>query len=1202
MPNYTIENGVCTITAGDPAEDYAQLINTMLADPSVHTVVLGSGEFLLDKPLFIGSEKTLTGAGRDLTVLKVSPDFTRDNPGEADGILNTTFGATGVTLSDFSLDGDKMMPGGFRLVGCFMHEATGFDIDRVDIYNTTGYGHFAQGDANHFTAYASGTYDDCAVYNAQIAFEQMAADGITLTNCFAGDGDGDLVGTYFHPLTGSKNIVYIDCTAIGYANAGFELTANIRPMDNIVISNSSVTMLGVGAAFVAAGGITTNLQIENSSFIAYGNSAGLLYGVQGSATDSYFQGQRIAVVFNPNIDGTPSNFIATNTAVLSIADLAEGGAAFGVGGAGSIQWNGGSIEARAFGAAMIPLGSGAIAVSGTELIAQGYDAGLHYTRNGGEMVLAPSLDVHAETLGGLDGGTLTVSYVAYGEATDTLDIRHQGNGPGQIGVTGANVTYGGVVIGTVSGGIGGTPLQIAFGPAATADAAEALVRALTYSNTASGFEFARDIQVLIVDGAGASLEANLAVLLSGGNQAPFVDVPTSLVLAYTENDPATILVPTVSVTDLDSTNFAGGTLRVAFAAGGSAADRLTVLNQGTGATRVDVTGSEIRVGGVLVGTFTGGTSGTAPLVVTFNANSNSAAAAAIIKAVAFTNVSETPSTVERVLSLTLTDGDGAAGIPIPIRVSVTSVDDPMNLVGGTGNDVLAGASLTDNLYGQGGDDSLEGFGSADLLVGGIGNDRLTGGAGNDTLYGEDGNDLLIGQDNDDFIDGGSGNDTIHGGGGKDYVIGGLGADIIYGHEADDSLFGQSDNDTIDGGGGVDTLYGGDGTDYLLGGLDNDRLLGEAGDDLLNGQGGDDSLDGGSGRDTLYGGLGKDYVLGGADNDILYGEDGDDTLIAHEGDDTLDGGIGTDVLYGGAGLDYLLGGVGNDRLYGEAGNDTLLGQGDNDTLDGGGGMDALYGGDGIDYLLGGLEGDRLYGEAGNDTLLGQDGDDTVEGGAGEDALYGGAGADSLAGGADRDRLYGEDGSDTLMGLDGDDVLDGGAGTDILRGGVGLDFLSGGADDDRLAGEEGNDRLFGDAGNDLLEGGLGDDELTGGDGNDVLIGGAGAERLNGGAGSDRFILQAAADSAGASTDLILSFERGADMLDLTQIDANSLTPDNDAFTFIGSGAFTGQAGQLRSYFGAGSWMVEGDVNGDGTADFAIAVTTSDNQALAIPDIFL
>ncbi|MDH4369957.1 MAG: DUF4347 domain-containing protein, partial [Nitrospira sp.] len=65
-------------------------------------------------------------------------------------------------------------------------------------------------------------------------------------------------------------------------------------------------------------------------------------------------------------------------------------------------------------------------------------------------------------------GTLTVSFTAGSDsAEDVLAIRNQGTGAGQIGVSGANVTYQGVTIGTFTGGSSGTNLVITLNSSAT---------------------------------------------------------------------------------------------------------------------------------------------------------------------------------------------------------------------------------------------------------------------------------------------------------------------------------------------------------------------------------------------------------------------------------------------------------------------------------------------------------------------------------------------------------------------------------------------------------------------------------------------------------------------------------------------------------------------------------------------------------------
>ncbi|MDH5573673.1 MAG: DUF4347 domain-containing protein, partial [Gammaproteobacteria bacterium] len=75
-----------------------------------------------------------------------------------------------------------------------------------------------------------------------------------------------------------------------------------------------------------------------------------------------------------------------------------------------------------------------------------------------------------------DTGTLTVSFTAGSDAAeDVLAIKNYGTGAGQIGVSGSNVTYEGVTIGTFTGGSGGTNLVITFNSSSTPTAAGALI-------------------------------------------------------------------------------------------------------------------------------------------------------------------------------------------------------------------------------------------------------------------------------------------------------------------------------------------------------------------------------------------------------------------------------------------------------------------------------------------------------------------------------------------------------------------------------------------------------------------------------------------------------------------------------------------------------------------------------------------------------
>ena len=151
-----------------------------------------------------------------------------------------------------------------------------------------------------------------------------------------------------------------------------------------------------------------------------------------------------------------------------------------------------------------------------------------------------------------------------------------------------------------------------------------------------------------------------------------------------------------------------------------------------------------------------------------------------------------------------------------------------------------------------------------------------------------------------------------------------------------------------------------------------------------------------------------------------------------------------------------------------------------------------------------------------------------------------------------------------------------------------------------GGSGNDTLTGNAIGNTLSGGAGNDILSGGGGNDILIGGTGVDTLTGGTGADTFTF-AAGDSSAATGqhDLITDFTQGVDHIDISGIDAISSTPAHDAFHFLGGAALDGSAGALDYYYDSahGVTVLQGDTNGDGTADFAIDLTG--NIALGVGD---
>nr|WP_315591059.1 calcium-binding protein [Sphingomonas psychrotolerans] len=498
---------------------------------------------------------------------------------------------------------------------------------------------------------------------------------------------------------------------------------------------------------------------------------------------------------------------------------------------------------------------------------------------------------------------------------------------------------------------------------------------------------------------------------------------------------------------------------------------------------------------------------------------------------------------------------------------------------------------------------------------------ITGSGSNDTIYGLGGND---------WLDGGAGADVVRGGDGNDTIVSGPTYENDY-----DRLYGDNGDDTITGGAG-DLVDGGSGIDRLNGNYQNAA----AGLTI------DFSTIWSGGAITVAGGAITNMELLGT----IYGSVYNDTFTSGSlagASASLFGWGGADVLIGGAGRDWLEGAsyAGNadsetDLLYGLDGDD-LLGGGVNDTLDGGNGIDSVR----LDFsaattgvagnftaVLGGstatIGGITLTSIEHIQTVLGSAWDDVFD--ASADA-YGGSPWGSTA-------LYGYGGNDILTGNAAANVLDGGSGDDVMTGGAGGDIYSvdslgdvivegagGGIDSVNASisytlgseleqltltgtaalngtGNALDNRLTGNSGANILQGLAGADVLDGADGADVLTGGAGRDQLWGGSGADGFRF-ASGDFAGLTTttaDLISDFSQAeADWIDLSAIDAVAGGAD-DAFAFLGTGAFTGVAGQLRYEFSGTRTMVYGDLDGNGVADFAIALTG--NVALVSNDFHL
>ncbi|MEH2196312.1 MAG: DUF4347 domain-containing protein [Nostoc sp.] len=165
--------------------------------------------------------------------------------------------------------------------------------------------------------------------------------------------------------------------------------------------------------------------------------------------------------------------------------------------------------------------------------------------------------------------------------------------------------------------------------------------------------------------------AYTAVLMAPPNIA--LSLPGSSI-SYTENSAATVLDLGATVTDTDSPNFNTGNLTVRFTSGGTADDRLSIRNQGTGATEINLDGREIYYGNTKIGNFSGGI-GTDSLVINLNTNATVAATQALVRNITFANTSQNPTTANRIIEIVLTDDAGSKSTSVTKTVEVTAVND-----------------------------------------------------------------------------------------------------------------------------------------------------------------------------------------------------------------------------------------------------------------------------------------------------------------------------------------------------------------------------------------------------------------------------------------------------------------------------------------------------------------------------------------------
>lgn len=181
-----------------------------------------------------------------------------------------------------------------------------------------------------------------------------------------------------------------------------------------------------------------------------------------------------------------------------------------------------------------------------------------------------------------DGGSLVVAIATNRGVTDSLAIVNQGSEPGQIGIDGDNVTYGGTAIGTFSIAEDGATLNVNLSSAANPASVTALVRNVTFFAGGSELVTAeRTITISLSDGDGAVSEARkTSVFVMGVN-----DLNTTYnvwPIQHDANVTSGWLRPAPEVVLPDLSAYAGGYLKVDTTTEHYNGDQFWILHQGNG--------------------------------------------------------------------------------------------------------------------------------------------------------------------------------------------------------------------------------------------------------------------------------------------------------------------------------------------------------------------------------------------------------------------------------------------------------------------------------------------------------------------------------------------------------------------------------------------------------------------------------------------
>ncbi|TKC09872.1 T9SS type B sorting domain-containing protein [Pedobacter polaris] len=275
-------------------------------------------------------------------------------------------------------------------------------------------------------------------------------------------------------------------------------------------------------------------------------------------------------------------------------------------------------------------------------------ATVNYTENAAALAINSNI-----TVSDVDHATLSTAVVSItGNFSNGQDVLSFTNNPATMGnVLGSFNTTTGVMTLTSSGST------------ATLAQWQSVLRAVLYSNSSeTPSTLARTVGFLISDGAVNSNTITSTINISATNDAPVLS--TGSTLTYSENAAATAINTGITVSDLDHTALSSASVSISG-------------NYQNGQDLLSFTNNPATMGNVL------GSFNTTTGVMTLTSSGNTATLAqwqSALRAVLYSNSSETPSTLARTVDFLVSDG-AVNSNTITSTINITAVNDAPVLAG-----------------------------------------------------------------------------------------------------------------------------------------------------------------------------------------------------------------------------------------------------------------------------------------------------------------------------------------------------------------------------------------------------------------------------------------------------------------------------------------------------------------------------------------